>query len=414
MLILGVDFDVLSSVISHGIENCMRLETRDFPLMMVENAITTAEQRYKVDNICLEYSLTANALFSIQLLELFFEEFHFPATYIPSTAMLGAFCYGRSTALVIDMGASHTTISPVVDGYVLKKAVVSTSRGGDYLDSLFSDNLASKGIQVIPWFQKPGFSPHPVSVTPSFVKMHRGDVLRDIKQWMCFLSPYSKHEDDSSSSRATVNSRIQYLPSYELPDGTAVAASEELCLVPDVLFKRNRTRAPAHVFAKATSTGPNTSGTDSNRPGGIIPATLIGGLPAHAQPLDIDYSADPLHELVYASIAKCDIDCRKELLSNIVLVGGGSLLDGLPARLTSELSAMLPSHMKVCLCFSFSAYYVFYHLLFSRKSLLCSLSSKSVQIGSVDPFSVFAEHFNKCGYRKINTMNRVLLLCLQV
>jgi actin-like protein 6A len=283
-----------------------------------------------------------------QLLELFFEEFHFPAAYIPSTAMLGAFCYGRSTALVIDMGASHTTISPVVDGYVLRKAVVSTSRGGDFMDSLISDTLASRGVQVFPWFQKPGFSQRPISVTPSFVKFHRGDVLRDIKQWMCFLSPYSKQDDDNNASRATVNSRIQYLPSYELPDGTTVVAYEELCLAPDVLFKKSRTRAPASALTKAPSTGQSSS-ADSSRPGGIIPAALINGLPAHAQPLDIDYSADPLHELVYASIAKCDIDCRKELLSNIVLVGGGSLLDGLPARLTSELGAMVPSHMKVSL-----------------------------------------------------------------
>ena len=46
---------------------------------------------------------------------------------------LSRFANGRSTALVIDSGATHTTVAPVHEGYVLQNAVVRTPLGGDYV-----------------------------------------------------------------------------------------------------------------------------------------------------------------------------------------------------------------------------------------------------------------------------------------
>ena len=50
--------------------------------------------------------------------------------------------------------------------------------------------------------------------------------------------------------------------------------------------------------------------------------------------------------LIMSAISKCDVDTRRTLLSNILLVGGGSNMDGMPVRLTSELNKLLPSTMK--------------------------------------------------------------------
>ena len=55
----------------------------------------------------------------------------------------------------------------------------------------------------------------------------------------------------------------------------------------------------------------------------------------------------PLHHLVMRSLSFCDVDTRKELLNNIILVGGSSLTDGLNQRLTYELSELLPPQFKV-------------------------------------------------------------------
>ena len=41
-----------------------------------------------------------------------------------------------------------------------------------------------------------------------------------------------------------------------------------------------------------------------------------------------------LHELVYQSIMKCDLDVRKDLYSNIVLSGGSTNFPGTPERIS--------------------------------------------------------------------------------
>ena len=65
------------------------------------------------------------------------------------------------------------------------------------------------------------------------------------------------------------------------------------------------------------------------------------------QKLGIRADTESLTDLVYAAIAHADVDTRKELLGNIQIVGGGSLIQGLSHRLQSELNATVPSHMKV-------------------------------------------------------------------
>lgn len=37
-----------------------------------------------------------------------------------------------------------------------------------------------------------------------------------------------------------------------------------------------------------------------------------------------------LHEMVYQSIMKCDLDVRKDLYSNIILSGGSTMFPGVP------------------------------------------------------------------------------------
>lgn len=53
------------------------------------------------------------------------------------------------------------------------------------------------------------------------------------------------------------------------------------------------------------------------------------------------------HEIAYNSIQKCDIDIRKSLYENIVLSGGTTMYQGLPERLTKEITNKAPSTMKI-------------------------------------------------------------------
>ena len=56
-----------------------------------------------------------------KLCEMAFEKYNMPGFYLGRSAVLSAFAAGRQTALVVDSGASLTSVVPVFDGYIVKK-----------------------------------------------------------------------------------------------------------------------------------------------------------------------------------------------------------------------------------------------------------------------------------------------------
>jgi len=250
----------------------------------------------------------------------------------------------------------------VIEGYELKAASIYTQRGGYRIDTVLKERIESKELSTLkPWFdttltqqKHPNFTP-----TQSFYRIHSNDIVRDIKQWMSFV-PYKP---------LVFNKRNEYYeevltfpPPFELPDGTVIEATDELCTVPEsVLF-------PYHPTVDITGQG------SGYRPARSIPSNTIT-TPPEASPLKdsrvkkraksastpkaqqlnsnssttiaYDGEMDSLTDLVYAAVLMCDVDVRKELLANLVIVGGGSLIDGMAQRLTHELTDLVPSTMKV-------------------------------------------------------------------
>ncbi len=65
--------------------------------------------------------------------ELLFEKYEVPAFFLVKSSVLAAFANGRSTGLVVDSGATHTSAVPVHDGYVLQQAIVKSPLAGDFI-----------------------------------------------------------------------------------------------------------------------------------------------------------------------------------------------------------------------------------------------------------------------------------------
>jgi actin-like protein 6A len=225
--------------------------------------------------------------------------------------MVSAFCNGRPTSLVIDIGARETRIIPVVDGYTLKNAVVVTKRGGNWIDkNIFSHLESNNNIPLKLWFDK---SNQAFNSSSSFRNMHTMDIIQDIKKWMCFVPKDTLTPELLDSLK---------MPPYELPDGSKISPCIEICSLPGHLFSSDR----EHLK---------------------ILNNFNASLPAHLQPIDIEHDESSLQELIQIAISKCDVDVRKDLLSNISLCGGGAGFDGLIPRLTHELSSIIPSNYKI-------------------------------------------------------------------
>ncbi|EYU34210.1 hypothetical protein MIMGU_mgv1a018613mg [Erythranthe guttata] len=65
------------------------------------------------------------------------------------------------------------------------------------------------------------------------------------------------------------------------------------------------------------------------------------------QPWLIGIEGSGIHEAIYKSIVKCNVDVRKGLCGNVVLSGGSTMFPGIADRLCKEIEALYRSSVKI-------------------------------------------------------------------
>ena len=139
------------------------------------------------------------------------------------------------------------------------------------------------------------------------------------------------------------------IPPYELPDGTKINNNEMICTAAERWFVPVKKMASSSSGGSGGSGGSGSTGSSSSGSGGSGGGSNDKFLlsPSSDRGTEIDCETETLQGLVHHCLSKCDTDVKKDLLANIVIVGGGSLIDGVSNRLSFELNDMLPSNMKV-------------------------------------------------------------------
>jgi len=87
-----------------------------------------------------------------KLIEILFEKFEVPATYLSNAAMCALYSLGKTTGVVVDCGELLTTVTPVYEGFVLLKGVSRTTFGGrdlvDYLIKILAEKPSNITIPL--------------------------------------------------------------------------------------------------------------------------------------------------------------------------------------------------------------------------------------------------------------------------
>lgn len=236
--------------------------------------------------------------------EIMFEKFDVPAVYTAKKAILSAFSVGRSSGLVVDIGATATSIVPILDGYILQKPLCEYPVGGDFLDDQISRYLLKeKNLSISPNFsvRKKVNKDKPLSyeqvnlekVNSSYIEYGKREVLRNIKESICRCA---EHEEAAKASSTIATS------TYELPDGTLIDSEPVGIRVPECLLN------PEMII---------------NDPD--LPPVNINGFPG-------------LCSAISNTIVACDIDIRRDLIGAVILTGGTSVIPGLADRVSRSLA----------------------------------------------------------------------------
>lgn len=234
------------------------------------------------------------------------------------------FASGKPTALVVDVGASNASITPVHDGLILKKGVVRSPLAGNFISSqlraLFS--TSQPPITLTPHYLITSKTPvdagappqatyraFPTATAPrqSFRWLQEDRILTEFKESVVQVWPGPGRLSALSQNGGTNEEHAKTLPGrpFEMPDGWNQMFGVERYRVSEGLFDAKMALAdPSHPAPSQSQT---------------IPA------------------------LIQSSIAQVDVDIRPHLLANVVVTGGSSLLFQFTERLNHELVALYPA-----------------------------------------------------------------------
>ena len=268
------------------------------PLLMTETGWNSGKSREKAIEIAMEnWACPAFWLARNGVLAAYVASTSSPVHELLQTLTTthSSFASGKPSALVIDIGASNISITPVHDGLLLKKGIARSPLASNFISDqlrlLFS--TSNPPISLTP----------PTAPHPSFRRLQEERVLTEFKESVIQVWPgpgrLSSHTPHGSTNEAIA--AAQPGRPFEFPDGY------------NQLFGAERYRAAEGLFDAKMALG-----DAPPPPGQTLPA------------------------LIQSCLGQVDVDIRPHLLGNVVVTGGGSLLYGFTDRVNHELMALYP------------------------------------------------------------------------
>jgi len=326
--------------------------------------------------------------------ECLFEELQVPAAFLSKEAVLSCYATGRTTATVIDLGYSGTTVAPVTDGYVESAGVQRSCVGVRHMDQKILEQLdalaSSNGNNGSSTLVRPTVRLQP-NRAPGIFDAARLQLAADCR------------EAGAGAAVNTTTSTTLAIPhrDYTLPDGTTVhvASAPRFAAAHLVLgqalvtnnqdgankdvqpdesqrardkYKQERldeiqnlltqiseydaadTADAAELYSAAAAVG-LTKRKGRHNPKSNIRHTALEPKRLHAALIpalnalkDEALTAAPVAQMVCDAAYKCDRELQASMLGTVILTGGGSCLGpteaAVPEFIKDQLEATIHQH----------------------------------------------------------------------
>jgi actin-related protein len=283
----------------------------------------------------------------VQLTEIMMEKLDTKAFFLAPSPMLAAFSHGRQTALIVDIGAGGTRVTPIIDGLVVEQAQRRTGRGGDWLGNVQWKALLDQKTIMRPRYQLRALGNatqgkgifHRWAMQDLMYEFRSSEHVKLPSWWQDPTVPFvysdAAKEDgadnDGTGDKMDVDMPAQPLSTistttgestYELPDGTLIdltsKVGKDMCRIPELFFTDKIPFLPGFQAANQTILNEHHTICDMSLP-----------------------------RLIHASLSAVgDVDARKDLAGSILLTGGSSQFAILEQRLSLEIPRIVSSAYK--------------------------------------------------------------------
>lgn len=186
------DWSDLEKIWHHAFYNELCVAPEEHPILITEPILNPKRNRER-------------------MIQIIFEKFGSPATYVSIQAVLAVYSAGRSSAVCLDIGDGVAHTVPIYEGYALHHAVKRLDLGGRDLSSYLGRIMNERGY--------------------SFTSSSEKDIVRNIKETLCFVALNFEAE------LKTAEESSKYEAHFELPDGNVINIASERFRCPEVLFQ---------------------------------------------------------------------------------------------------------------------------------------------------------------------------------
>ncbi|XP_051510649.1 uncharacterized protein LOC127415779 [Myxocyprinus asiaticus] len=183
-------WDEMEMIWHHAFQQ-LGVDSEDHPVLLTEAAMNPLENRQR-------------------MVELMFEAFNVPRTFVAMQAVLALYASGRTTGVVLDSGDGVSHSVPVFEGYCLPHAVQRFHLAGADVTLQLQKLLLEQGVCMRTSAEQ--------------------EIVREIKESCCYVA---LDYDAELWSGGTASSQVH----YTLPDGRLISLASEHFRAPEILFK---------------------------------------------------------------------------------------------------------------------------------------------------------------------------------